>query len=213
MMSITLTIVIATVVISLIGFRNSDFLLRMMFSPYMIFHNKQYDRFITHAFIHDPKNLFHLLFNMFVLYQFGTNVELFFKANSPGRGTLYFIILYLGGIIFSSLRDYVKHKDDPNYLALGASGAVSAVLFSHIMIYPATELYLFFIPIAIPSFVFGILYLGLEQYLDRKGRDHVAHGAHFYGAVFGIIFTLFTDFSILPEFFSQINNYLQSFVN
>lgn len=211
MISITVIIIIVTIVISLIGFRNVDLLRRFMFSPYLIFHQKQYYRFVSHAFIHDPKNLFHLLFNMFVLYQFGNNVEYYFKMNSALLGAIYFLILYFGGIIFSSLRDYTLHRNNSTYLALGASGAVSAVLFSHIIIFPTTALYLFFIPIPIPSFIFGGLYLWFEQYMDKKGGDHVAHGAHLYGALFGAVFTIFTNFALLPRFFQQIGEYLTSF--
>jgi len=148
---------------------------------------------------------------MFVLYQFGGNVEQYFKADSPSLGVFYFLFLYLGGIVFSSMRDYMQYKNDNSYLALGASGAISAILFSHIIIYPTLSLYLFFIPIPIPSFVFGGLYLWFEQYMDKKGGDHIAHGAHFYGAIFGVIFTVFTNFSLIPDFFAQIGAYLVSF--
>jgi membrane associated rhomboid family serine protease len=210
-MSITIIIIVITVGISLVCFRNKELLSRLMFSPYMIYHHKQYYRFVSHAFIHDPNNLFHLFFNMFVLYQFGQNVEFYFTANNPALGSFYFIFLYFGGVVFSSLRDYTKYKNDRNYMALGASGAVSAVLFSHILIFPTNALYLFFIPIPIPSFVFGGLYLWYEHYNDKKGGGNIAHGAHFYGALFGMIFTLFTNFSLLPRFFQQIGEYLMSF--
>jgi len=211
MISLTVSIIGVTVVLSFIGFRNREFLSRMLFIPYLIAHSKQYYRFVSHAFMHDPKNLFHLFFNMFVLYQFGLNVELYFKSSSPVLGTIYYLILYFGAVIFSSLRDYSKYKDDPNYIALGASGAVSAVLFSHIIIYPTTALYLFFIPIPIPSFIFGGLYLWFEHYMDKKGGDHIAHGAHLYGALFGVIFTIFTNFALIPSFFAQIQDYILSF--
>ncbi len=210
-MSITILILIVTIVVSLLGFQRKDLLSKLLFSPYLIYHNKEYYRFITHAFIHDPKNLFHLLFNMFVLFQFGGNVEQFFMSDSPSLGVFYFLFLYLGGIVFSSMRDYLQYKNDSSYLALGASGAISAILFSHIIIYPTLSLYLFFIPIPIPSFVFGGLYLWFEQYMDKKGGDHIAHGAHFYGAIFGVIFTVFTNFSLIPDFFTQIGAYLVSF--
>ena len=210
-MSITLLILILTVIVSFIGFQRRDLLNQLIFSPYLIYQKKQYYRFITHAFIHDPGNLFHLIFNMFVLYQFGGNVEQFFKTDAPTVGVFYFIFLYLGGIVFSSLRDYTQYRNDSSYLALGASGAISAVLFSHIIIYPTLSLYLLFIPIPIPSFIFGALYLWFEQYLDKKGGDHVAHGAHFYGAIFGIVFTVFTNVSLVPHFFSQITSYLTGF--
>ena len=210
-MSITLLLVVVTIAISIYGFSRPDLMARWMFNPYLIFHNKQYYRFVSHAFIHDRNNLFHLLFNMFVLYEFGRNVEIFLRSGHPSMGWILFLALYFGGIVFSSLRDYEKQKNNPYYNALGASGAVSAVLFAHILIYPAVPLYIMFIPIPIPSFVFGILYLWLENYLDKREAGHIAHGAHIYGAIFGLIFTLFTDFSLLGNFFSQIADYLASF--
>jgi len=210
-MSLTVLLVGVTVVISVLGYSRPDLMYKLLFNPYLIYHKKQYYRFFTSAFIHDRNNIFHLFFNMFVLYQFGRNVESYFKIDFPKAGWLFYLLLYFGGIIFSSLRDFEKHKNNPNYNALGASGAVSAVLFAHILIYPTTSLYLMFIPIPIPSFVFGAMYLWLEGYLDKREGGHIAHGAHFYGAIFGFVFTLFTSFSLLPNFFKQIINYLGSF--
>ena len=210
-MSLTVILVVVTVITTFVGFNRPDLMDKWLFNPYLIYHKKQYYRFFTGAFIHDRNNIFHLFFNMFVLYQFGRNVELFFRADHPQMGWLYFLLLYFGGIFFSSLRDFEKYKNNPNYNALGASGAVSAVLFAHILIFPTTSLYLMFIPIPIPSFVFGALYLWLEHYLDKRGGDRVAHGAHIYGALFGIVFTMFTNFGLLPRFFSQIVDYLGSF--
>ena len=210
-MNLNLTLVIVTVVISLIAFSRYDLMVKWLFNPYLISHKKQYYRFFSHAFIHSRDNIFHLFFNMFVLYQFGRNVELALISDHPKIGWLLFLLLYFGGILFSSLRDFEKYKNNPNYNALGASGAVSAVLFAHILIYPTTALYLMFIPIPIPSFVFGALYLWLEGYLDKREGGHIAHGAHFYGAIFGFVFVLFTNFSYLPSFFNQILNYLSSF--
>jgi membrane associated rhomboid family serine protease len=210
-MSITLILVAVTTITSCIGFSRPELMMKWMFNPYLIYHKKQYYRFISHAFIHSRNNIFHLFFNMFVLYQFGENVEIYFKYDYPKIGWLLYLLLYFGGIVFSSLRDFEKYKNDPNYNALGASGAVSAVLFAHILIFPTTSLYLMFIPIPIPSFVFGALYLWLEGYLDKREGGHIAHGAHFYGAIFGFVFTLFTNFSLLPGFFSQIKDYFASF--
>ena len=100
-----------------------------------------------------------------------------------------YVGLYVGGILFSSLVGYQRHIHDPGYRAVGASGAVAAVLFAHILMLPTQAIYLMFIPIPIPSFVFGILYLAYERYMDRRGGDNVAHDAHFHGAVFGVVYT------------------------
>lgn len=210
-MTLTVLIIIATVGVTFLAFSRPDVFSKLLFNPYLISSRQQYYRFFSHALIHDRTNIFHLLFNMYVLYQFGTSVELFFRNDHPQSGWILYLFLYVGGVFFSSLRDFESYKTDPGYNALGASGAVSAVLFSHILIYPTTALYLFFIPIPIPAFVFGALYLWLEHYLDKRGGDRIAHGAHFYGALFGIVFTIFTNFSLVPHFFSQIGNYLTSF--
>jgi len=210
-MSITLLIIAITVITSVIGFNNSEFFEKCLFNPFLISTRKQYYRFISNGFIHDRQNIFHLIFNMYVLYIFGVNVEHYFHAQNPQMWVIYYLALYFGGLIFSALPDYSRYKNDPYYNALGASGAVSAVLFAHILISPTTSLYLMFIPIPIPSFIFGVFYLWVEYYLSKRKIDRVAHWAHISGAIYGLVFTFFTNFALLPLFFGQIINYLKSF--
>jgi membrane associated rhomboid family serine protease len=141
---------------------------------------------------------------MFVLYSFGEIVEQFFIYYFEFKGYVYFLLLYLGGVGFSTLFDYGKYKNDIYYNAVGASGAVSAVVFASILLYPAGKIFLFFIPIGIPAPIFGILYLVYSAYMAKKGNSIIGHSAHFWGAIFGIVFTV----AINPTFFLLFVDYL-----
>ena len=191
-----------TVVVSLIAFNRRDIFDRLRFSAYAIKHDNQGWRFISYALLH--AGWVHLFINMFVLYSFGEVVLIYFEHLFGGKGVLYFILLYLGGVIFSVLVDFGKHKDNPYYTAVGASGAVSAVVFSSIILMPAAKLYLFFIPIPIPAAVFGILYLVYSAYQARRGHDNVGHNAHFWGAIFCFVFTIAIKAALVLSFFEQI---------
>jgi membrane associated rhomboid family serine protease len=168
----------------------------------MVKHKNQTYRFFTHAFVH--ADWIHLFVNMFVLYSFGTAVESFFGEIFGNKGIVYFIILYLGGILFSSLPSYGKHQSNPYYSSIGASGAVCAVLFSSILIQPMAGIGLLFIPIHIPAFIFGPLYLTYEAYGSKKLNDNIGHDAHFWGAIYGIVITLIFNYRIGIMFIEQI---------
>jgi membrane associated rhomboid family serine protease len=176
--------------------------MKLRFSPFMVKNKNQTYRFFTHAFVH--ADWMHLFINMFVLLSFGRIVEAFFEQVFEGKAMVYYIILYLGGILFSSLPSYWKHQHDPVYSAVGASGAVSAVLFSCILFAPLSGIYLMFIPIPIPAFVFGFLYLAYEAYSARRASDNIGHDAHFWGAMYGVIITLMLNFNIGIHFVEQI---------
>lgn len=186
---ITIIIVIATAIASLGAFNDQSLLYKLMYSPYRAKRGEWY-RIISHAFVHADST--HLFINMFVLWMFGTLMESTFDVVSPGNGKMLFMGLYFGGVLFASIPAMVKHSDNDSYWSLGASGAVSAVIFSYVLFYPTEVVYLFFV-IPIPAILFGILYLVYEYYMDKRGRGNVAHDAHFWGALFGIIFVLILD--------------------
>ncbi|SDK83954.1 Membrane associated serine protease, rhomboid family [Catalinimonas alkaloidigena] len=198
-LSLTLIVIIITVVTSLLAWNNANLFERWMFTPYLIRTRNQYDRFLTSGFIHNDWG--HLLFNMITLYFFGTAVEQYF------RSPLLFLVLYLVGIVVSSLPTYAKHKNHSHYHSLGASGGVSAILFSAILFDPIRGLYLFFIPIPIPGFIFGILYLFYSAYRAKQANDNINHDAHLYGALFGVAFTLVLFPSVISNFFYQLANW------
>jgi membrane associated rhomboid family serine protease len=199
----TILLIVITTIISILAFNNPELFDRLKFSPYAIHHRREAYRFASYALVH--AGWLHLLINMWVLYSFGVLVEGSFKLlHGPVGGAFYFLLLYVAGILFSVLFDYGKYKDNVYYSAVGASGAVSAVVFSSILIYPTSGIYLFPIPFAIPSWLFGILYLAYSAYMQKKGVDNVGHSAHFWGAVFGLMFTVALIPDVLHNFFFQL---------
>lgn len=203
---ITLIIILVTTVVSVIAFSNNAVFDKMMFDPYRINHMRQYHRFFSHGLIH--ADWAHLLINMFVLYSFGSLVEDVFKfLFGMSKGTYYFLLLYIGAIVISSTPSFGKHKNDAWYRAVGASGAISAVLFASIVITPLSGIRFIFIPVDIPAFLFGILYLVYSAYMARKASDNIGHDAHFWGAVFGIIFTIAIKPALLTGFIEQVKEF------
>lgn len=192
----------ATVIISIMAFNNIDLFHNLKFNAYLIKYKKQWYRFFSYALVH--AGWMHLIFNMYVLWSFGDIVEYVLKNNFGTQGILYYALLYIGGIIFSTLFDFKKHKDDPYYNAVGASGAVSAVVFASILLYPSGSIFIFPIPFPLPSWVFGIAYLIFSAYMGKRGQDNIGHNAHFWGAIFGIVFTVITLPGTVQNFFTTI---------
>lgn len=189
-MLLTLIIIISTVLVSILAFNNRRLFDKLMFYPYAIKHGNEHYRFFTHAFVH--ADIIHLLLNMYVLFVFGKVVEGTFNYlwGHPG---FYFLALYIGGILFSSIYSFVKHRDNPAYSAIGASGAVSSVVFAFIVIYPSAGMMVFPLPVEIPAWIFGALYLVYSWYMSRRSNSRVGHDAHLFGALFGVLFMLIVD--------------------
>ncbi len=210
-LSITVIIVIVTAFVSIGGLSNPKVIDDLIFYPPAI-RRHQYYRFITHGFIH--ADLFHLIFNMIALYSFGESVEktLFshpcvFGAN----GKWFFLLLYFAGLIVASLPDYFRFRDSYHFRSLGASGAVSAVIFAAITLLPQLPINFLFIPIDIPGFIFAIIYLFASAYLDKRGGGKINHSAHLWGALFGIVFVLvfvklFGHLDVYDNFLKQIQS-------
>jgi membrane associated rhomboid family serine protease len=177
---ITLLIIAITVFISITTMENHTLKNKMMFNAYMINHRKEWWRFFSSGLIH--ADWMHLGFNMFSFYMFGRAVEDSFAYLFDGKGAFFYLILYVGGIAMSSLYSYEKNKQNIYYNALGASGAVSAVIFAYIIIAPTTKLMFLFLPVPIPAYLFGIIYLGIEYYLGKKGNTNIGHDA-----IFGVL--------------------------
>ncbi|MBL7963324.1 MAG: rhomboid family intramembrane serine protease [Flavobacteriales bacterium] len=194
----TLILIAATSVLSLFAFGDRRVFEALLFHPWTIRERRDWTRFISHAFVH--ADVPHLLVNMYVLYIFGPGVERAFMDFTDGSGRLPFLALYLGGILWSSLPGYRKHRFNPEYRAVGASGAVSAVLFAHILIRPMDGIGMLFLPgLHIPAFIFGILYMVFEWYMDKRGGGRVAHDAHLHGAFFGLLFTAILQPSLVTR--------------
>ncbi|MDC6470701.1 rhomboid family intramembrane serine protease [Flavobacteriales bacterium] len=207
--SCTFIIIIVTSIISYASFKNEKLKNELLFSPFEYSNNKKWWIILTHGFIH--ADFLHLFFNMYVLYIFGPSLESYFISSSE-IGWVYFLSFYLLGIIFSTLPSIFKHNNNPNYRSLGASGAVSSVVFAYIIIFPLRELGLLLIPgVFLPGFIFGVLYLVAEHYLSKKQYSNIAHDAHISGSVFGIFFILAYDYKNLLIFFEKVVYYFQNF--
>ncbi|MBK8442783.1 MAG: rhomboid family intramembrane serine protease [Sphingobacteriales bacterium] len=206
MLSITLILIIITAVVSLLAFSNQNLLQKFILYPYLMARKSgEWHRFISSGFLHG--SLGHLLINMFVLFSFGSQVEQYF-IQSFAYGKAAYIILYLSALVASSYPSYLRERNNTAYRALGASGAVAAILFSFILFDPLQGVYIMFIPIAIPAVIFGALYLGYEYYASRQDADGIGHDAHFFGAVYGLLFTIAVVPSVVPHFIGTIRSAL-----
>ena len=203
LISFLMIIIIVTVLVSLNAFNKSLVLDKMVYSPYRVKHEKEYYRLVSHMFIHADS--VHLIFNMMSLYFLGSFLEneLMFSFGSIG-GEVHFLILYFFGGLFSTLIPFSRNQDNSNYRALGASGAVSAVIFAAIIWNPTMKLSLLFLPIPIPAYIFGPIYLAFEYWADRRGGTGIAHDAHIGGAIFGVIYVLIINIDKGKEFLSVI---------
>ena len=199
--SLTTIIVAVTVVVSWLAFNNPRLTERLILWPPAIDRGKQYDRLVTHGFIH--ADWMHLAFNMITLWSFGSTMERFY---SEYIGALGYIAFYLSAIVVAILPTYMRHRHDPGYRSLGASGAVSAVLFAFILLDPWSGIYLFLIPIPIPAFLFAALYVGYSIWMDKRGGDNVNHSAHLYGAAYGVMFTLIMEPRAAAVFVQKLAN-------
>uniref|UniRef100_UPI003217B7C1 rhomboid family intramembrane serine protease n=1 Tax=uncultured Draconibacterium sp. TaxID=1573823 RepID=UPI003217B7C1 len=202
---ITWFIIGITAVVSYIAFHNHEISSKLQFNAAQIVHRKEYYRLISHAFIH--ANWPHLVVNMMVLYFFGRNIEAYLGYFFGNKATAYFLLLYFGGILASNIWSLIKHKNNYYYNAVGASGAVSAVLFATIFFQPWEPLYLFAV-VPIPGILFALGYLFYSYQMSKKQKDNVAHDAHFLGAVFGFVFPIL----LKPELFDRFIDHLFSFL-
>ena len=199
--TITLILILIIALTSVFAFKQKDIMAQLQFNAYQIYHRHQYYRILTHAFIH--ANWEHLIVNMIVLYSFGTAVEHYFEMYFGSAGSYYYVILFFGSVIFSSLLSLYKQKDNRYYNAIGASGAVSAVLFTAIFFNPWSNIYFFGI-LPIPGIIFGGLYLYYSYYMSTKKSDNIGHDAHFLGAVFGFFFPVILRPSMMMDFFGVL---------
>ncbi|MBC7384448.1 MAG: rhomboid family intramembrane serine protease [Bacteroidia bacterium] len=197
---LNIVIVIITAIISMLAFNNSNLTNKIIFDPYQIKRSNEFYRFITGGFIH--ADWIHLAVNMFVLYSFGSIVEQYYNYFFGSSGLLMYGLLYLSSIAAASASSYYKHQNDPGYRALGASGAVSAVLFASVLFQPTQIIRLYGI-IPIPGYIGAILYLVYSQYAAKHSRDNIGHEAHFYGAIYGVVFTLMFKPSVFKYFLNQ----------
>jgi membrane associated rhomboid family serine protease len=173
-----------------------------MLNPYVINTRGQYYRFITSGFIH--KDHSHLLWNMVSFYFFGQAVEYNFESLFGEAGAYYFVFLYLSAIVISDVPSYLKHKTNPGYNALGASGGIGAVIFVFILLQPLQSICIYF-ALCMPGFVFGAGYMAYTYYQGKKANDNISHDAHLFGAAYGLLFCIAFYPASLPAFYEQVS--------
>jgi membrane associated rhomboid family serine protease len=203
-MSITLIIVIITVLISLQGFNNPGIIEKLKHWPYAESRDGEWYRLITSGFVHG--GWLHLLINMFVLWQFGEIVESWYnELFGEVMGPTLYVLMYLSTIAVADLPTYFKHKNDYNYAAIGASGAVSGIVFIFILVLPWQMLYIWGV-LPIPSIVAGVAYLVYSQYASRQSNTRIDHDAHFYGAIYGVLFTIVFAPELIGRFWERLTD-------
>ena len=209
---ITYSILLLTTVTSLIAFppnvssieriSKPEWFQKFMFNAPLIIKERQYVRILSHGFIH--ANWMHLIFNMLTLYFFGPFVEKSFKSLFGPMGGIIFLVFYILAIIISTIPDLIKYKDDYYYNEVGASGAISAVIFAAILFRPDMRIMFIFLPIPVTAWIFGLLYLLYSYYMTKRNVDNIGHNAHFWGAVFGFVFPIILKPGLFLYFIDRI---------
>ena len=211
-MSITLYITVVTVIVSVVAFYNAEIMDKLIFHPFTVRRDNELYRFISCGFIH--ADLMHLAFNMISFYMFGDYVEQYFSMLFGSNGKLLYLCLYLSALVVCLIPTYLQQKDNYNYNSLGASGAVSAIVFAGIFLMPTLQIGFFIIPPIIPGFIFGPIYFGITAYLAKKELGGINHSAHLWGSLYGVIFLIvasyfIAQFNVVASFIEQIRIYLE----
>jgi membrane associated rhomboid family serine protease len=196
---ITLIIIALTCVVSFLALKNTRLLDVLILWPPAISRQREYHRLVTYGLVH--ADFGHLLFNMITLFFFGRVMEGFFSAR---LGTFGFVLFYIGALVVSILPTYLKNRDNPQYRSLGASGAVSAVLFAFILLAPWQLIIVLVVPL--PAIVYAVAYTAYSIYMDRRGAGNVNHSAHLWGAAYGVLVTVLVDPRVLPYFLNALTH-------
>jgi membrane associated rhomboid family serine protease len=198
---LTFIILAATVLVSWRAFEQSALFEKLLHSPYRVKHQKQYYRLFSHMLVHADG--IHLALNMFVFYSFGRVMEAIFRINwGIQTGSILFIALYVLGGVAATLPSLRKHSDNYGYNSVGASGGVSALLMAYMILFPMNEIAFFFIPM--PAFIGVFVFFLLEHFMKRNVRSNIAHDAHIWGALFGIVFVALAVPRSIPRFIEQV---------
>ena len=200
----TIIIMAITCIVSFLAFNNRELSRKLIFNPYLVNHRREWHRMVTSGLIH--ADVVHLLMNMLVLFFFGRQVEQHYDDIFLEYGGFFYVSLYLLAIPVANAKTLLQNKDNPGYNALGASGATSAVLFAFILFQPLNTIYLWFFPV--PAIILGIGYLWYSSKMAKKNVDNIGHDAHFYGAVFGLVYTLILKPEVGLEFLDILYNFI-----
>jgi len=197
--STNLAIIAVTCIVSFLAFSNRALIERLILWPPAIRRDRQYYRMLSYGLVHADGQ--HLLFNMITLYFFGQTMEPVYREY---LGEFGFAGFYAGGLIVSILPTFLANRDNAGYRSLGASGAVSAVLFAFILVQPWATIYVYVVPV--PAIIYAILYVAYSIYMDRRSADNINHSAHLWGAAYGIAFTLMMEPHLVSGFLEQVSH-------
>jgi membrane associated rhomboid family serine protease len=195
----SLVIMVVTIIVSLIGLKNPNVIDKTVLRPYWVTRRGEWERLITSGFVHGSGG--HLFFNMLTFFFFGFPLERVI-------GSAQFIILYFVGLVLSDLGTWYKHRNNPEYSSLGASGAVLAVMFAYIVYFPTSSLFLFFVPVPIPAPLFAVAYLAYSWWQSRQNVGRINHDAHIGGAITGLLFVAVVDRGAYQGLFEVINRWI-----
>jgi membrane associated rhomboid family serine protease len=199
---VTLGIIIVTVLISIQGFNNPEVVYKLRHWPSAEKNQKEYYRFLSSGFVHG--SWIHLIINMFVLYEFGKLIEKYFsQLFGTIPGPILFLVVYVLMIILADIPSYAKHKDNPSFASIGASGAVSGILMMYVVFHPWHKIYLYGI-LGIYSILAAVLYIGYSTWADKQQKGRIDHSAHLYGAILGLIFIFALKPSLISLFIKQL---------
>ena len=200
----TLILIVANILIYYTSSRNKEYYFRHFAEwPYSIIYEKKIYQIVTSSFLH--ADLFHLIFNLITLFSFGSFLEEYFiKSDGLVEGSLYFIVVYFSSMLLGSIFTLAVHFKNPEYVAVGASGAISGVLFSFILFFPKAPINIFLIPFPVPAYLFAAIYIAVSIYGVKRNFGNIGHEAHLGGAIGGVISTI-----ILYPY--SLNNFLGHF--
>jgi membrane associated rhomboid family serine protease len=203
-MSVTLIIILVTVLFSMAAWREPSLFDKYSFKPYRVEKYREYLRFFSSSFLH--ANWTHLFFNLFTLFFFGPAIERMFSIVKGGSGWMYFLALYVSAMVISELGTFLKYRHESRYASIGASGAVSAILFSAIWFNPTERILVMFIPM--PGFAFGAIYLLYTAWAAKNDYSgQINHDAHFYGSIWGVLFTMLIAPESIGHFFDSLASF------
>ncbi|MFD3408100.1 rhomboid family intramembrane serine protease [Aquirufa sp. HETE-83D] len=203
---VSILLIALTIIISLVAWQKPDLMGKMLMNPYRIQHRNEYWRFVSSGFIH--ADFTHLFFNLFSFFFFGVQLERIFNQLFPTFASELYILFYVLAIVAADFPTFNKHKNNPNYNSLGASGAVSAVIFAGILFFPLEPIYLFGV-LKIPGIIYAGLFTWYSIEMDKRSRDFVNHSAHLYGGLFGIMAMTLLYPKVWISFVEQIMSLLR----
>lgn len=200
-MQITYALIIIIGIVTYYTWQRPEVHQRLILNPYQAFQRKQYDRLLTSGFVHN--NGIHLFLNLFTLYFFGGAIEKIFFIYFGTIGNIYYVILFLSAIIIANVPTFLKHKSQPSYNSLGASGGVSALVLAFILFDPLRDLCLYAV-LCLPGYILGAVFIAYSIIMGKRGQDNINHDAHLFGALYGLLFIIVLRPATLQSFLETL---------